>query len=147
MLATFAFDVCHDVYRAAREVIDYEDSDAESGIFGEIHVASGPDAAAGLSTSADFARAGERALERARRIESIGCAQGKPHGDVPRVLPGRRGIPGCAAPSGHQRTDLGGLGGGNPHARGARADSLRDVSTIEVFSCGFAFGAGERRVV
>ncbi len=47
MLATFAFDVCHDVYRAAREVIDYEDCDAQYGIFGEIHVASGPHAAAG----------------------------------------------------------------------------------------------------
>ena len=47
MLATFAFDVCHDVYLAAREVIDSKIPTMNADAVGEISVAAGPDAAAG----------------------------------------------------------------------------------------------------
>jgi hypothetical protein len=62
MLATFAFDVCHDVYRAAREVIDTKIPTLNMESSGKYmwH----PDRAPRLAEYvADFARAGERALE------------------------------------------------------------------------------------
>ena len=62
MLATFAFDVCHDVYRAAREVIDTKLPTLSMESSGKYtwH----PDRMPRLAEYvADFARAGERALE------------------------------------------------------------------------------------
>src|ERR1700685_2282108 len=61
MLATFAFDVCHDVYRAAREVIDTKIPTLNLESSGKYvwH----PDRMPHLAEYvADFARAGERAL-------------------------------------------------------------------------------------
>jgi len=61
MLATFAFDVCHDVYLAAREVIDTKIPTVSLESSGKYlwH----PDRMPRLSEYvADFARAGERAL-------------------------------------------------------------------------------------
>ncbi len=61
MLATFAFDVCHDVYRAAREVIDTKIPTLNMESSGKYtwH----PDRMPRLAEYvADFARAGERAL-------------------------------------------------------------------------------------
>src|SRR5580704_4243643 len=61
MLATFAFDVCHDVYRAAREVIDTKIPTLNLESSGKYtwH----PDRLPRLTEYlADFARAGERAL-------------------------------------------------------------------------------------
>ena len=62
MHATFAFDVCHDVYRAAREAIDAKipTSNLESSGKYLWH----PDRVPHLAEYvADFARAGERALD------------------------------------------------------------------------------------
>jgi hypothetical protein len=62
MLATFAFDVCHDVYRAAREVIDSKIATMNMESSGKYmwH----PDRMPRLAEYVcDFARAGERALE------------------------------------------------------------------------------------
>jgi len=61
MLATFAFDVCHDVYQAAREVIDTKIPTLSMESSGKYlwH----PDRLPRLAEFvADFARAGERAL-------------------------------------------------------------------------------------
>jgi hypothetical protein len=61
MLATFAFDVCHDVYQAAREVIDTKIPTVSLESSGKYlwH----PDRMPRLAEYvADFARAGERAL-------------------------------------------------------------------------------------
>lgn len=61
MLATFAFDVCHDVYEAAREAIDSKipTLNAESSGKYQWH----PDRMPRLAEYVcDFARAGERAL-------------------------------------------------------------------------------------
>jgi hypothetical protein len=62
MLATFAFDVCHDVYRAAREVIDTKIPTVNLETSGKYSWH--PDRMPRLAEYvADFARAGERALE------------------------------------------------------------------------------------
>src|ERR1035438_10092654 len=61
MLATFAFDVCHDVYRAAREAIDTKVATMNLESSGKYlwH----PDRLPRLGEYVcDFARAGERAL-------------------------------------------------------------------------------------
>jgi hypothetical protein len=66
MLATFAFDVCHDVYQAAREVIDTKIPTLSLESSGKYlwH----PDRMPRLTEYvADFARAGERALGENRR--------------------------------------------------------------------------------
>jgi hypothetical protein len=71
MLATFAFDVCHDVYLAAREVIDTKipTLSLESAGKYQWH----PDRLPRLAEFvADFARAGERALGGG----ACGCARG-----------------------------------------------------------------------
>jgi len=61
MLATFAFDVCHDVYRAAREVIDTKIPTLNMESSGKYTWR--PDRMPRLAEYvADFARAGERAL-------------------------------------------------------------------------------------
>jgi len=62
MLATFAFDVCHDVYRAAREVIDTKIPTMNAEASGNYQWR--PDRMPRLAEYVcDFARAGERALE------------------------------------------------------------------------------------
>ena len=62
MLATFAFDVCHDEYRAAREVIDSKIPTLNLESSGKYMWR--PDRAPRLAEYvADFARAGERALD------------------------------------------------------------------------------------
>ena len=62
MLATFAFDVCHDVYRAACEVIDTKIATVNLEISGKYQWS--PDRLPRLAEFvADFAMAGERALE------------------------------------------------------------------------------------
>ncbi len=68
MLATFAFDVCHDVYQAAREVIDTKIATLSLESSGKYlwH----PDRMPRLAEYvADFARAGERALGEDQREE------------------------------------------------------------------------------
>jgi hypothetical protein len=61
MLATFAFDVCHDVYRAARETIDTKIPTLNSEASGKYQWR--PDRMPRLAEYVcDFARAGERAL-------------------------------------------------------------------------------------
>jgi hypothetical protein len=70
MLATFAFDVCHDVYRAAREAIDEKIPTLNMEAAGKYtwH----PDRMPRLAEFVcDFVRAGERALE------GEGCRRGK----------------------------------------------------------------------
>ena len=62
MLATFAFDVCHDVYRAAREAIDTKIPTLNAEASGKYQWR--PDRMPRLAEYVcDFARAGERALE------------------------------------------------------------------------------------
>ena len=161
MLATFAFDVCHDVYQAAREVIDTKIPTLSLESSGKYlwH----PDRMPRLAEYvADFARAGESALAggrgtgvgkaglregpvraggagggcEMRQAEACptGGAQCEPHGDVSRVLPGGSGLSGGAEAPGNQRTDLGGLGGRDSHERGARAGEIGSVSAVEIFS-------------
>lgn len=61
MLATFAFDVCHDVYRAAREAIDAKIPTLNAEASGKYMWR--PDRLPRLAEYVcDFARAGERAL-------------------------------------------------------------------------------------
>jgi hypothetical protein len=61
MLATFAFDVCHDVYRAAREAIDAKIPTLNAEASGKYQWR--PDRMPRLAEYVcDFARAGERAL-------------------------------------------------------------------------------------
>ena len=61
MLATFAFDVCHDVYRAAREAIDMKIPTLNAESSGKYQWR--PDRMPRLAEYVcDFARAGERAL-------------------------------------------------------------------------------------
>jgi hypothetical protein len=61
MLATFAFDVCHDVYRAAREAIDAKIPTLNAEASGRYQWR--PDRMPRLAEYVcDFARAGERAL-------------------------------------------------------------------------------------
>jgi hypothetical protein len=61
MLATFAFDVCHDVYRAAREAIDSKIPTLNAEASGKYQWR--PDRMPRLAEYVcDFARAGERAL-------------------------------------------------------------------------------------
>src|ERR1700693_6639842 len=62
MLATFAFDVCHDVYRAAREAIDSKIPTLNAEASGKYQWR--PDRMPRLAEYVgDFARAGERALD------------------------------------------------------------------------------------
>ena len=62
MLATFAFDVCHDVYRAARDVIDAKIPTLNAENSGKYQWR--PDRMPRLAEYVcDFARAGERALD------------------------------------------------------------------------------------
>ena len=68
MLATFAFDVCHDVYRAAREAIDSKIPTLNAESAGKYQWR--PDRLPRLAEYVcDFALAGERALG-----EEAGCA-------------------------------------------------------------------------
>ncbi len=74
MLATFAFDVCHDVYRAAREVIDTKIPTLNAEASGKYLWR--PDRTPRLAEYVcDFERAGERALEAAKikRRQAEGC--------------------------------------------------------------------------
>jgi hypothetical protein len=71
MLTTFAFDVCHDVYRVAREAIDTKipTLNLESAGKYQWH----PDRMPRLAEFVcDFARAGERALGGGRKGDSLG---------------------------------------------------------------------------
>jgi hypothetical protein len=69
MLPTFAFDVCHDVYRAAREVLDTKIPTLNLERSGKYQWH--PDRVPHLAEYvADFARAGTRALESAGRKRS-----------------------------------------------------------------------------
>jgi hypothetical protein len=82
MLATFAFDVCHDVYRAAREVIDAKIPTMNMESSGKYtwH----PDRMPRLAEYvADFARAGERALGNSGQAICAASARtgGKRRGD------------------------------------------------------------------
>jgi hypothetical protein len=71
MLATFAFDVCHDVYRAAREAIDSKIPTLNAEAAGKYQWR--PDRLPRLAEYVcDFAMAGERALG-----EEAGCAGGE----------------------------------------------------------------------
>ena len=71
MLATFAFDVCHDVYRAAREAIDSKIPTLNAEAAGKYQWR--PDRLPRLAEYVcDFALAGERALG-----EEAGCAGGE----------------------------------------------------------------------
>jgi hypothetical protein len=71
MLATFAFDVCHDVYRAAREVIDSKIPTVNLETSGKYSWH--PDRMPRLAEYvADFALAGERALEGHTTLHAAG---------------------------------------------------------------------------
>ena len=148
MLATFAFDVCHDVYRAAREVIDTKIPTLNLESSGKYlwH----PDRMPRLAEYvADFARAGERALgedqrEERRRmgLRDARCAEAYPSNGLraSRMAMFRVYYLGGAEYQaarrhlGNQRADLGGLGGGNSHARRAGTGELGRVSAVEIFS-------------
>jgi hypothetical protein len=82
MLATFAFDVCHDVYRAAREVIDTKIPTLNMESSGKYmwH----PDRMPRLAEYvADFARAGERALgEAGQTLLSVRADASQPQSDT-----------------------------------------------------------------
>jgi hypothetical protein len=68
MLATFAFDVCHDVYRAAREAIDSKIPTLNAEAAGKYQWR--PDRLPRLAEYVcDFARAGEKALGAERRAD------------------------------------------------------------------------------
>jgi hypothetical protein len=96
MLATFAFDVCHDVYRAAREAIDAKIPTLNAEASGKYlwrpdrmprlaeyvcDFARAGERALGGESSADFRRRGfahrgGRAAPASGRRESIGCSSG-----------------------------------------------------------------------
>jgi hypothetical protein len=77
MLATFAFDVCHDVYCAAREVIDAKIPTLNMEASGKYMWR--PDRAPRLAEYvADFARAGERALEGRGQLRSSTSLRASP---------------------------------------------------------------------
>jgi hypothetical protein len=77
MLATFAFDVCHDVYRAAREAIDTKIPTLNPESSGKYQWR--PDRMPRLAEYVcDFAQAGERAL-------GGGSCEGKSKGRQPEV--------------------------------------------------------------
>jgi hypothetical protein len=79
MLATFAFDVCHDVYRAARESIDTMVPTLNAESCGKYQWR--PDRMPRLAEYVcDFARAGERAL-------GGGLDSGKTKGRQPEAYP------------------------------------------------------------
>jgi hypothetical protein len=71
MLATFAFDVCHDVYRAAREAIDTKIPTLNAEAAGKYMWK--PDRMPRLAEYVcDFERAGERALGGGRNERGVG---------------------------------------------------------------------------
>src|SRR5215472_13514673 len=75
MLATFAFDVCHDVYRAARDVIDAKIPTLNAENSGKYQWR--PDRLPRLAEYVcDFARAGEKALGGSRTGPGIGGISG-----------------------------------------------------------------------
>jgi hypothetical protein len=96
MLATFAFDVCHDVYRAAREAIDAKIPTLNAEASGKYlwrpdrmprlaeyvcDFARAGERALGGESSADFRRRGfvhrgGRAMPASGRRESVGCGSG-----------------------------------------------------------------------
>ncbi|HTC64362.1 MAG TPA: hypothetical protein VK709_16095 [Candidatus Saccharimonadales bacterium] len=81
MLATFAFDVCHDVYRAAREAIDEKIPTLNMEAAGKYQWH--PDRMPRLAEFVcDFARAGERALggDFSRGVARGGRVSGKSFG-------------------------------------------------------------------
>ncbi len=78
MLATFAFDVCHDVYRAAREVLDTKIPTLNLARAGKYQWH--PDRLPHLAEYvADFARAGQRAIEGGGQRKG-GRGRAKAHG-------------------------------------------------------------------
>jgi hypothetical protein len=110
MLATFAFDVCHDVYRAAREVIDSKIPTLNMESSGKYtwH----PDRMPRLAEYvADFARAGERALGETERavFPPHAASRRNERNSAIRFVPGlgaagaRDGQVGMTVPSGRHR--------------------------------------------
>jgi hypothetical protein len=89
MLATFAFDVCHDVYRAAREAIDEKIPTLNMEAAGKYQWR--PDRMPRLAEFVcDFAIAGERALG------GVVCAEMRSASGSDGAVLGRRGIGGVA---------------------------------------------------
>jgi hypothetical protein len=91
MLATFAFDVCHDVYRVAREVIDSKipTMNLESSAKYMWH----PDRMPRLAEYVcDFARAGERALEGNRSPDGSDSSRGGVSREALRINPPQEAI-------------------------------------------------------
>ena len=89
MLATFAFDVCHDVYRGAREMLDEKipTLSLENSAKYQWH----PDRTPGLAEYvADFARAGERALGEPREGPGRARRDGRAGGVRACLQAGRR---------------------------------------------------------
>jgi hypothetical protein len=90
MLATFAFDICHEVYRAAREVLDNKIATLNMESSGKYvwH----PDRLPQLTEYvADFARAGERALE-GRCIRTAVRVRVSPSGTPLRTSPAHEAL-------------------------------------------------------
>ena len=86
MLATFAFDVCHDVYRAAREVIDSKIPTLNLESSGKYMWR--PDRAPRLAEYvADFARAGERALDGRGALNRSAALRASPSSQPLRASP------------------------------------------------------------
>jgi hypothetical protein len=121
MLATFAFDVCHDVYRAAREVIDTKIPTLNAEICGKYQWR--PDRMPRLAEFiCDFARAGERALGSEGRKGSGG----------------RKGREGFEGP--WQRTLSGGMGSSTSSASLTSFPSAR-ASRMAMFRVYYLGGA------
>jgi hypothetical protein len=96
MLATFAFDVCHDVYQAAREAIDAKIPTLNAEASGKYLWR--PDRMPRLAEYVcDFARAGERALggRKWRGLQSAGVRtrwrEGQDRAGTPRASQLRAG--------------------------------------------------------
>jgi hypothetical protein len=89
MLATFAFDVCHDVYLAARESIDTKIATLNAESSGKYQWR--PDRMPRLAEYVcDFARAGERALgwnSVEGKVHGHGRVQGRQAEGFPTLLP------------------------------------------------------------
>ncbi len=123
MLATFAFDVCHDVYLAAREAIDTKIPTLNAEVCGKYQWR--PDRMPRLAEYVcDFALAGERAL-------GMDCGAAKGKGWQAGVKGGRMRGKGWLAETKGERTKVKGgytdVGGGLGEVKGRQAEARPTV--------------------
>ncbi len=124
MKPTFAFDVCHELYRAAREVLDGDLG--ASDLTSHTKYLWRPDLRPRLvEYVADFALAGQRALvapDLASRMVLF------------RVFYlGNAELHARARASGHQRIDVGAVERRRPHARRPRNSASQNISAARLF--------------